>query len=290
MLFVIWRLSKNFYENEPVSLYLNKLTLIESIASSRQKIQLMSHPWLGKVLIINGEIQHIEKYQALYHEMLVHLPIAFIPNIESVLILGGGSLFAAREVLKYPSVKRVVLCDHDHCVLNLMEKYYPHAKTVITDKRFEYVEQDGSLYISQEKQKYDLIVNDCFNLALESGANNVSYFHLLSKLCTRNGVCVDIIYRHIFDRQVTIDTLHNLHYESKLALSLVTVPEYPGILHLETIWGNSNLISQHLTIPINAFQQDVISGKQESPFLYFSPNNLPFYLYLPPYIKEMFNL
>lgn len=280
----------DFYENEPISLYLNELSLIEEITSSRQEIKLMSHPWLGKVLILNGEIQHIENYQALYHEMLVHLPIAFIPNVESVLILGGGSLFAAKEILKYPSVKKVVLCDYDHCVLELMKKYYSHANMVFHDKRFEYVEQEGHDYISKEKQKYDLIINDCFNLALESKNNGISYFHVLSNLCASNGVCVDIIYRHIFDRQITIDTLHNLRHEAKLVLSLVTVPEYPGILHLETIWGNNDLLSQGLMATVNNFQKAVASGKEVSPFRYFSPNNIRFYLYLPPYIKEMFNL
>ena len=53
--------------------------------------------------------------------MLVHLPIAFIPIISEVLILGGGSLFAAYEVLKYSSVKNVILCDYDHEVIELME-------------------------------------------------------------------------------------------------------------------------------------------------------------------------
>ena len=99
----------DFYEREPVSLYLDNLTVIEEIQSPHQYIQLMNHPWLGKVLIINGEIQHIEKYQTLYHEMLIHLPAAFVPEVSSVLILGGGSLFAAHEVLKYPSIKKVIL-------------------------------------------------------------------------------------------------------------------------------------------------------------------------------------
>lgn len=98
-----------FYENEPVSLQLSNLTTIESYHSSKQNIQLLNHQWLGKILIINGEIQHIENYQPLYHELLVHLPAAFVPNIQNVLILGGGSLFAAFEVLKYPSVKHVTL-------------------------------------------------------------------------------------------------------------------------------------------------------------------------------------
>ncbi|WP_373265158.1 spermidine synthase [Hungatella hathewayi] len=277
-----------YYEHEPVSLYLNNLKLIEKVVSSKQTIQLLKHPWLGKVLIINGEIQHIEKYQVLYHELLVHLPIAFIPIVEDVLILGGGSLFAAYEVLKYPTVKSITLCDHDHNVLDVMERHYPHASAVRKDPKFALIEQDADDFIHAASKKYDLIINDCFNLALKSDEDGVSYFNLMKNLCTDNGVCVNIIYRHIFDRKTTIDTLKYLHQESRLALSLITVPEYPGILHLETIWGKFAYISQKCKEVINQYQK--MWKESPNPFTYYSTRNLPYYLYLPPYISNMFNL
>lgn len=277
-----------YYEHEPISLYLNNLEIIEEVISDKQTIQFLKHPLLGNVLIINGEIQHIEKYQVLYHELLVHLPIAFIPVVENVLILGGGSLFAAYEVLKYPSVKNITLCDYDHCVLDVMERHYAHAKSVRKNPNFVLVEQDAGDFIHTVSNKFDLIINDCFNLALKSDEDGTSYFKLMKNLCTQNGVCVDIIYRHIFDRKTTIDTLKYLHQENQLALSLISVPEYPGILHLETIWGNSPYISQKCKETNNKYQN--IWKKSQNPFTYYSPDNLPFYLYLPPYIRNMFNL
>ena len=280
----------DYYENEPVSLFLKNLKQIESYKSPKQFVELFEHQWLGKVLIINGEIQHIEKYQPLYHELLVHLPIAFIPVVRTVLIVGGGSLFAAYEALKYPTVERVILCDYDYSVLELMAAHYSHAKKVLQDKRFHYVESDGRVFIQEHRETYDLIINDCFNLAAESNQSNMSYFSLLSNLCTSPGVCVDIVYRHIFDKQVTIDTLTYLSSENNLALALVTVPEYPGILHVETIWGKSSNISQNLKNTINLYQKEVIAEKRASPFCYFSPAYIPFYLYLPPYIRDRFNL
>ena len=280
----------NYYEKEPVSLYLEDLKQLESFQSPKQHIQLFEHPWLGKVLIHDGEIQHIEKFQPLYHELLVHLPAAFIPNVETALILGGGSLFAAYEVLKYPSVQNVTLCDYDHSVLELMCKYYSHARTVITDPRFHYIEKDGREFIRNHHELYDLVINDCFNLAKESNQEKISYFTMLSNLCTSSGVCVDIIYRHIFDKQITADSLTYLKREKNLALALVTVPEYPGILHVETIWGNSPLLKQKCNASVNRFQLEVTDGDIHSPFIFFNPSLIPFYLYLPPYVKEMFSL
>lgn len=279
-----------FYEKEPVSLYLDDLEVCEDFISEKQQhIQLLMHPWLGKILVINGEIQHIEKYQTLYHEMLVHLPASFVPHINGVLILGGGSLFAAFEVLKYPSVNRVVLCDYDRAVLELMEKYYTHATFAIHDQRFLHIEKDAQEFLQSCTDTFDLIINDCFNLSHESDKARYSLYKTLSAHCTYYGVCVDIIYRHIFDRATTIKTLSYLQEEGNLAFSLVVVPEYPGILHLETIWGKSPYINQSAKCSIN----DVHSTQVEddcSFFSYFTPKNLAAYLYLPPYIKEMFNL
>jgi spermidine synthase len=93
-----------FHENSNVSIYLSDLILLETPRSSVQEVSLYSHPELGFVLIINGEVQHISEWSCYYHESLVHLPIAFIPEIKKVLILGGGDLYAANEVLKYPTV------------------------------------------------------------------------------------------------------------------------------------------------------------------------------------------
>lgn len=275
-----------FFEMEPVSLYLSNLTEIETIKSNKQNINLYQHPWLGKVLVINGEIQHIEEYQSLYHEMLVHFPITFIPIVSNALILGGGSLFAAYEVLKYSSVESVVLCDYDNSVIELMIKHYPHARAVYEDKRFCYVEMDANTYVKNTSNKFDLVINDCFNLSERSNITKVSYYTLLSKLCTSYGLCVDIIYRHIFDKQTTIDALNYLRRENNTIFSLVCVPEYPGILHVETIWGKSKFLSQTNSTIINSIQKT----DNSSLYKYYNPRLLPYYLYLPPYIKEKFNL
>lgn len=278
-----------FHENDLVSLHLQGLKEIANFSSSKQSIQFWEHPYLGKILVINGEIQHVENYQPLYHEMLVHLPAAFIPELESALILGGGSLFAAYEILKYPSVKTLVLCDYDPDVLSLMETYYPHARAVLQDPRFCFVSADAREYISNTTEKFDLVVNDCFNLASESKTARTSLYSQLSALCNNDGVCADIIYRHIFERETTLDSLHYVHNNYNVIFSLVTVPEYPGILHLETIWGKTKNLSQNLSMPLNKFQQHCIKAHSML-FHFFSPANLPFYLYLPPYIRNLFTL
>ena len=74
----------NFYEKENISLYLDNLKRLESMVTLKQKID---------------------------------LPISFCDCPQTALVLGGGSLFAAYELLKYPSILAITLCDHDYTVL-----------------------------------------------------------------------------------------------------------------------------------------------------------------------------
>lgn len=275
----------NFYEKEPVSLYLSDLEILEKLSTKQQQIILCKHPFLGIVLIINGEVQHIEKYQCPYHELLVHLPASFIQNPRKALIIGGGSLFAAYEILKYPSIESVILCDHDAKVLEIMKKYYIHARCVMSDPRFQFIESDGLEFIKHCNDKYDLIINDCFNLLNISVEKHFPIYLKLKQLLTPSGLCSDIIYRHIFDGEITNDSIKEIKKYSDIVLSLVTIPEYPGILHIETIWGNNINLSQTCKHVINEYQKAIIKG-ESNPFDFFSPDNLPFYLYIPPYIKN----
>ena len=217
------------------------------------------------------------------------MPASFIKEPHRALIIGGGSLFAAYEVLKYPSIEHVVLCDHDRSVLDLMGKYYPHAKLVKSDNRFKFVEIDGLEYILNCQYKYDLIINDCFNLLNITLEKRIPIYLKLKELLTPTGVCSDIIYRHIFDGEITQNSIREIRKYSPVVLSLINIPEYPGVLHIETIWGNSPYLSQNCTCVINDFQKRIIKG-EKSPFNYFEPSNLSFYLYLPPYIRKMITI
>ena len=272
-----------FHENDLISLYLSGLTLLEKEKTCRQSLCLYYHPLLGKVLILNGEIQHIENYQALYHEPLVHTPMCFIKEPKTALILGGGSLFAAYETLKYPSIQKVTLCDYDPEVLRIMRKHYKHARYVCNDKRFNYVCEDGISYLKQCDMKYDIIINDCFNLLKE--CESFPVYDYLFDLLSSNGVCSDIIYRHIFEENFARQTIEKIKSRGKLALSLVTVPEYPGILHIQTIFGKNKYLSQEISITKNTFQKNIADNK-DSVFKLFSPQFLKFYFYVPPYIKD----
>ena len=270
-----------FYEKESVSLYLDELELIEGKKSNFHHILLYNHKKLGKILIIDDEIMHVEKYECFYHEPLVHLPFAIVPNIETVLILGGGSLFAAREVLKYKSVKSLVLCDHDKEVLNLMSKHYRHACAVMNDKRFKYVENDALKFLQNNTTKFDLIINDCFDLSKTYIAKENLYV-VLDNHITTNGLCSDMIYNDLFDNVTMTESLKYLREKSSTFYSLMCIPEYPGILHLQTIWSKNKVALN--SVNSNLAQLEMFKNNK---FEMFNPFYLSYYFYLPKFVRDI---
>lgn len=274
------------YEKELVSLYLSNMKLLEECISEIQKVQVFQHQQLGKVLVINDEIHNVENWAPFYHEAITHIPMMFIKQPKTVLILGGGDLYAAKIVLEYPTIERVVICDYDPNVICLTQKYYSHASKVIDDSRVQFIYKNAKQYISTCNEKYDLIIDDCFNL-VDDFDDSDNIFEKLTHLLTKNiGVSCSLLYRHIFEQYVMQTTKKRLFEKNNTVLSLVTVPEYPGILHLLAIWGESKYLSQKMKESINIWHKECISQNIHCGTI-FSPKYCDFYLYLPPYIKKL---
>jgi spermidine synthase len=106
-------------------------TPVETRASAHQTIRVVqtNKPYLGKCMVLDQELQLCDKDEHRYHELLVHFPVQYLPNSapEQVLIVGGGDCMALREVLKYPSVREVVVLELDREVCAMAEKHFGAA-------------------------------------------------------------------------------------------------------------------------------------------------------------------
>lgn len=262
--------------------------LIEKRDGYRQRLELWHHPTLGRILTINGEIQHVECWQPLYHEPLVHLPAAFVTEIREVLILGGGSLYAASQVLHYPTVRSCTLVDHDPAVLELVAQHYRHAKGVTVDPRFTYVECDAVSFLQNNARQFDIIINDGFDILDPPVCTEQSVHEMMFKALAPGGVCADVIYRHLFDSAHLDRTRTVMSKLGHFATSLVVVPEYPGTLHLLCIWGDDH-VSQFLMAPRNRVQ---LTWCHQTNFdlVFYNPKFLSFFLYVPPYVSRLWEL
>ncbi len=127
--------------------------------SQYQKIELYDTEKSGKMLVLDGAIQFVEKWERTYHEPLVHPAMLSHPNPENVLIIGGGDGGALREVLKHP-VKKAVMVEIDREVINTVREHVPIDEGAFEDQRTELIIGDGIKYVHETNERFDVIIID----------------------------------------------------------------------------------------------------------------------------------
>jgi spermidine synthase len=129
--------------------------------TEHQDLVIFKNPMFGRVLALDGVIQLTEADEAIYHEMLSHVPLLSHGSPSSVLIIGGGDGGVLREVLKHPTVERAVLVDIDPSVIALSKKYFPKVSNgAFLDPRVEVIIQDAALYVQTSEDVFDVIICD----------------------------------------------------------------------------------------------------------------------------------
>jgi len=114
-------------------------------------------------LFLNGHLQFSSKDEYRYHEALVHPAATRVGNLKNVLVLGGGDGMAVREILKYPSVEKILLVDLDPAMTEMFK-----SQSIVTalngdalnSKKVEILNVDGFRWVRENSEKYDLIVID----------------------------------------------------------------------------------------------------------------------------------
>jgi spermidine synthase len=114
-------------------------------------------------LYLNGNQQLSTLDEHLYHEPLVHPVMNLSKNPQNILILGGGDGCAAREVLKYESVKSITLVDLDPAMTDLGKNHPVFQKmnnNSFSNPKVEIINGDAFNYLENHLNFYDVIIID----------------------------------------------------------------------------------------------------------------------------------
>jgi predicted membrane-bound spermidine synthase len=146
----------------------NGITLKNSIRTHREtKVEMVERPGWGMTCYMDGTIQSCEIDEVLYHETLVHPAMVSVSKRERVMIVGGGEGATAREVLKWPDVKKVDMYEWDKDVVRFFQACYPQwAKGAWEDPRLSIYYDDIVERIKvkpAEEDRYDVIIIDLFD-------------------------------------------------------------------------------------------------------------------------------
>ena len=114
-------------------------------------------------LYVEGHLQFSSTDEYRYHEALVHPAMSTASRRVDVLILGGGDGLAAREVLRYPEVKRIDLVDLDPEITRLFTE---QALLVdlnagsLLDERVVVHNEDALRFLEDADRRWDVIIMD----------------------------------------------------------------------------------------------------------------------------------
>jgi len=131
-----------------------------SVKSPFQQIDVFDTYEYGRVLVIDGFIMLTEKDEFVYHEMIVHVPMAVNLDIKNVLVIGAGDGGTLRELIRYNSIDNIDLVEIDEKVVEVSKKYLHFVSSGFDDSRVNVYFKDGVQFIKNKKNAYDLIIID----------------------------------------------------------------------------------------------------------------------------------
>jgi len=128
--------------------------------SEFQRIDVFKSNEFGTFFTLDGLMMVTEKDEFIYHDMIVHVPMATNPNIKNVLVIGAGDGGTVRELTRYTSVENIDMVEIDKMVVDVCREYLPQTACKLDDPRVHLYFQDGLRFVRTKENTYDLIIVD----------------------------------------------------------------------------------------------------------------------------------
>ena len=128
--------------------------------SDYQDISVYDSYEFGKFLTLDGVMMLTEKDEFIYHEMMVHVPMAANPDVKNVLVIGAGDGGILRELAKYETIEHIDLVEIDERVIEVCREYLPLTACGFDNPKAQIHIADGLRFIRNKENAYDLIIVD----------------------------------------------------------------------------------------------------------------------------------
>lgn len=145
-------------ENVKLSIQVDRQ--LYSSQSEFQRIDIFSSKEFGRFLTLDGYMMLTQKDEFIYHEMMVHVPMAVHPKVRKALVIGGGDGGTARELIRYPAIEQIDVVEIDEEVVSACRQYLPQTACGFDDERIHLFYEDGLKYVRRYEDTYDLILVD----------------------------------------------------------------------------------------------------------------------------------
>lgn len=128
--------------------------------SEFQRVDIFDSKEFGRFLALDGYMMLTERDEFIYHEMIVHVPMAVHPCVKKVLVIGAGDGGVIRELCRYETIEKIDMVEIDELVVEVSKKYLPTTACCFDDPRLNIYYQDGLKFVRTKEDEYDLIIVD----------------------------------------------------------------------------------------------------------------------------------
>jgi len=143
---------------------------------------------------LEDTVQICSTYRPHYHEFSSHFAARFVDNVKRVVFVGGGDSMMLHEVLKYPSLEKVVGLELDQTVVRKSFKYF-HTQPHFDNDKVEWWFGDATKSLLLLPKEYwgsfDLVIVDLSETVMAfSVTEELDVFDALALLLNAEGVMV----------------------------------------------------------------------------------------------------
>lgn len=128
--------------------------------SGIQQIDVFESKEFGRFLTLDGLMMVTEKDEFIYHDMMVHVPMAIKRDAKKVLVIGAGDGGTIRELTRYLTVETIDMVEIDKEVVTVCKEYLPQTASCLDDPRVNIYYEDGLRFVRSKIDEYDLILVD----------------------------------------------------------------------------------------------------------------------------------
>ncbi len=160
--------------------------------SDFQRIDVFDSEEFGLFMTLDGLMMVTEKDEFIYHDMIVHVPMAAKPDIKNVLVIGAGDGGTVRELTRYESIKHIDMVEIDKQVVDVCREFLPSLTCSLDDKRVNIYYEDGLKFVRSRKDAYDLVIVDSTDpFGPGEGLFTKEFYGNCYKALTENGILVN---------------------------------------------------------------------------------------------------
>lgn len=209
--------------------------LLAAGRSAHQAYEVWDTPAFGRLYRLDGDFMAADADAFRCHESLIHVAAIAHPAPRHALILGGGDGGSARELLRHPSIERVVIVELDAEVVAFSRALLAGIHGgALDDPRVEVRIGDGLDYVLREAPaagaRFDLIVFDLTDAGGSAAAlHGEDFFRACRALLTPDGAVTVQLGSPFYQRALVADVAATLRRVfTRLRLYITDVPLYGG--------------------------------------------------------------